>query len=222
MCWGLGRRSSGAELLASVDLDLSTAAQLLFAGRPITACLCPCPCLCVCLSLQRSGRTRKARNWGEDGLTSHANGSASPPPPGAEAGDTLAHHGEALYDVTADDDMHYEPKRMRLDASSSSRLQFTHPASASPDANSAARRHQQGNNPSPDVQEMMPPALDLVGGMWCPPDAVSGAAPEPAQEQQQQPRRRRIPRKAGPRASARKSMHRRTFKRGKPQRAPVM
>lgn len=95
------------------------------------------------------------------------------------------------------------PKRMRLHAASSSGQHS--PGTASPEAASSARL-----GPS-SLEAEAPPALDL----WVCPEPA-----EPAMEEQA-PRRRRVPRKAGPRASARKRMHRSTFKRGKPQRAPI-
>lgn len=96
------------------------------------------------------------------------------------------------------------PKRMRLHAAPSS-MQH-HAGSGSPEATSCTPLQQGVSSQEAEA----PPVLDL----WVCPEPV-----EPSEDQA--PRRRRIPRKAGLRASARKRMHRGTFKRGKPQRAPT-
>jgi hypothetical protein len=118
--------------------------------------------------------------------------SASPTPPPCALDDLQQQEGRVVH------------KRMRLDAG---RLQDAQ-GSKSPGAPSRPQQQQQGNS-SPEVQ--MPPALDL---MW--------VCPEPIKPfDDQLPRKRRIARKVGARASARKRMHRATFRRGKPQRAPT-
>lgn len=161
----------------------------------------PAPCWprVFCLSVQRSSRARKVRNL-DDSNSLAAKGaprsmSPTPPPISGEEGFELEQqhqHGHAL------------PKRMRLDAGSQHM-----PGPGSPAAPSRQQQHQQLGTSSPEAE--MPPALDL----W-----VCSPPREPTEEEQL-PRRRRIPRKVGARASARKRMHRPTFKRGKPQRAPA-
>jgi hypothetical protein len=121
--------------------------------------------------------------------------SATPPPVGLEGYELEQHQQGRL-----------APKRMRLDAGSQHM-----PGPSSPwVAPSSQQQCQQLGTSSPEAE--MPPALDL----W-----VCSPPLEPAHQEEQAPRRRRIPRKAGARASARKRMTRPTFKRGKPQRAPV-
>lgn len=123
--------------------------------------------------------------------------SASPTPPPCTVDDLQQYEGRVVH------------KRMRLDAGSHQEAAAL--GSGSPEATIQPQQQQQQQlgNISPEVE--MPPALELT---WVCPEPV-----EPTQDQL--PRKRRIARKVGARASARKRMHRATFKRGKPQRAPT-
>jgi hypothetical protein len=153
---------------------------------------------CCFAAFQRSGRARKVRNLDDDRFAANkgTTRSSSPTPGPSDAAEELTQQqgGRAGH------------KRMRLDACSSQGAGAL--GSASPQPSSRTPQQQQQGQP---MEADMPPALDL----WVAPEPLA-LEPEAAA-----PRRRRIPRKAGPRASARKRMHRATFKRGKPQRAPV-
>lgn len=98
------------------------------------------------------------------------------------------------------------PKRMRLDASSTGAPR--HSADTQQQQDGQQRAAPTGAN---SLEADMLPALDLH--LFPEPEVY--VAPFEA------PRKRRVPRKVGPRASARKRMHRATFKRGKPQRSPA-
>lgn len=156
--------------------------------------------VCACsahLLLQRSSRARKARNWEDGGFTARgSNRSSSPTPPPAASSDEQQQELQPCSRAAP-------AKRIRLDASSNS---HSSPAPHSPEG-AASCSHQGCGAASPDIE--MLPALDPL------------LYPEAVVEPEQPIRKRRIPRKAGLRAAARKRMHRATFRRGKPQRAPV-
>ena len=92
---------------------------------------------------------------------------------------------------------------MRLDASSI--------AHSSPEAAATQQPDWQNAGSSPQVAAV--PCFTPVPDLWA--DVEAAYEPE-------QPRKKRVQRKVGTRASARKRMHRATFRRGKPQRAPAL
>jgi hypothetical protein len=149
-------------------------------------------------AMQRSNRARKVRNLDESNSLAAKGGarSASPTPPPCALDDLQQHEGRVVH------------KRMRLDAGSHQEAQGSRSSQATSSPQQQQQQQQQGNS-SPAVD--MPSALDL---MWVCPEPI-----EPTEDQL--PRKRRITRKVGARASARKRMHRASFRHGKPQRAPT-